>query len=285
MKADASDKNKCPLGREAKVWLTEIKTQRCHVQTEQCAGVERKKKKCKQAESALDAAETNAHFSSFPSFQPLDGVYVHKCDPQNHGTKLQECILVAMAVSLSECCDSGWLLELYLELIQTQDWRIPFPTSDSYSIFSGEGQRAAVAQQTVWDAWTWLFSHQQQEKISRLQVTETKVWSCTFEFSVSVWLITIPILLRKKKRQRGLVLPVWWAPCFGKSCRQITLKFRLTTNSLFPKSHHIGYRHRWLSLPELFKRKILLKVTSANGLMQCCFYQQHERKTNFNPPH
>lgn len=61
---------------------------------------ERKKKKCKQAESTLDAAETNAHFSSFPSFQPLDRVYVHKCDLQNLSTKLQECILVAMVVTV-----------------------------------------------------------------------------------------------------------------------------------------------------------------------------------------
>lgn len=34
MKADASDKNKCLLGRKAKVCLTEIKTRRWHVETE-----------------------------------------------------------------------------------------------------------------------------------------------------------------------------------------------------------------------------------------------------------
>lgn len=78
---------------------SDIKTQPCHVQTEKCGGAERKRK-CKQAESTLDAAETNVHSSSLPSFQPLDCVYVHKRDPQNNGTELQECILVAMAVIL-----------------------------------------------------------------------------------------------------------------------------------------------------------------------------------------
>lgn len=146
------------------------------------------------------------------------------------------------------------------KLIQTQDWKTHFLASSSYSIFSEWlKSRTSGAKPGRWLTrglalsrrprvrWATESCSRSTNGLRRLDVAdlvsaagedftfadyregETKAWSCTFEFSV--WLITIPILLRKKKRRGGLVLPLWWAPCLGRAADKLYRSF-LTTNSL-----------------------------------------------------
>lgn len=81
MKADASDKNKCLLGRKAKVCLADIKTGRWHVQTEL-----RGRENATNREAAQTTVQLSPLSYSFTEhWDPVSLVALHASRPEGCG--------------------------------------------------------------------------------------------------------------------------------------------------------------------------------------------------------